>query len=67
MQVSQETTHMVAARNGSVEMEKKLIQQGASVNLADKVMDLPGGYLHTLPLFMQYKFIVKDKTCIPLV
>ena len=38
MQESQETALMVAARNGSVGIARKLIQHGAGVNLTNKVL-----------------------------
>ena len=37
MQESQETALMVAAREGSVGMVRKLVHQGATVNLTTKV------------------------------
>ena len=40
MQESQETALMVAARWGNVEIVRKLIQYGASVNLPNKVTGL---------------------------
>jgi len=40
IQDSQETALMVAAREGNVESVKKLIQEGANVNLTNKVTEL---------------------------
>ena len=52
MQECRETVLVVAAREGSVQIVRKLVQHGATATSQARYPDLSGGYLYLLLLYV---------------